>query len=97
MCAFFISGRAYLEKIHRDLIGITIVDDRDLSDFFSKMSLLISITLNSNGKCRRKTVKGRPAGSMHTLHRYEGNTDMERSTGGQVECTQCPTAALTSQ
>ena len=33
----------------RDLIGITIVDDRDLSDFFfSKMSLSISITLNSS-------------------------------------------------
>ena len=32
----------------RDLIGITIVDDRDLSDFFSEMSLSISITLNFN-------------------------------------------------
>ena len=32
----------------RDLIGITIVDDCDLSDFFSKMSLSISITLNNS-------------------------------------------------
>ena len=71
----------------RDLIGITIVDDRDLSDFFPKMSLSISITLNSSkeknteGKMQKEKRGGRQAGNNPTPHTVTVSTlDPARAT-----------------
>ena len=74
----------------RDLIGITIVDDRDLSDFFSKIFLSISITLNNSYSVDAHAMTSQNELNKHAFFSFcyfvqRSHYAVER--GGRQKCT----------